>query len=74
MTVRRSMPYVGVVALACAPITWLVRACLRCSRSGALLSVRQQPQADRIGPPELRVEVWMLPAGVRGRRRGPAAL
>ncbi len=25
MTVRRSMAYVAVVALACAPITWLVR-------------------------------------------------
>ena len=74
MTVRRSVAYVAVIAIACAPITWLVPRRLRFARSGALLSVHQQPQADRIGPPELRVEVWMLPASLRGRRHGPTAL
>jgi hypothetical protein len=34
MTVRRSMAYIGVVALACVPLTWLTRA-LTAAREGA---------------------------------------
>ncbi len=34
MTVRRSMAYIGVVALACVPLTWLTRA-IADAREGA---------------------------------------